>query len=137
MIGKAIYSRLTDDSSVYAAVQGRIYPITSPEDVYPLITYQVHREPEDTIQPLAMKEFTVTLTMVAKKTQAVPGAYSALQDLRAAVVAALDRRGGVWGGVNVKGFYLQDSEEDAYSDDANSEEMFFEATDEYRVWAEA
>jgi hypothetical protein len=137
MIGKAIFDRLSNDAAVKAIVGNRVYPMISPDNVYPLITYQVHREPEDTIQPLVMKEFTITITMVTLKNIARPSAYSDLQALRAAVVAALDRQGGTWGGVYVKGFYLQDGEEDSYSDDANSEQTFYQAEDEYRVWAEA
>ena len=46
MLGPALYTHLTGNSSVAALVGTRIYPVTLPQDpVLPCITYQVVAEP--------------------------------------------------------------------------------------------
>lgn len=148
-LGKAIVSRLTaaqtadtsdqtDALAILTAKIGpRVYPLISPENIYHLITYQIHGEDEQTVQPLATKEFTVTLTIETKKDAAHPNAYTDLDTIATAVKALLDRKGGTWGTVPVRGFYFKGSEEDSFADEQNAEELFYQVDQEYRVWAQA
>jgi hypothetical protein len=148
-LGRAIFARLTaaqpgdtgDDTDALAVITPmvgrRVYPLVSQDGVYPLITYQTHKEAEGSITALATKEFTVTLTIETKKDAAHPAAYSDLTTLAVAVQKLLDRRGGTWGGIPVKGFYFKGADEDSFSNEQNAEEIFYQAEHEYRVWAQA
>ena len=134
MIGKAIYARLSTDAGVAAIVPTRaggskaIYPNTAPDELLPMIVYSVQQEDEDSLTSFAMKEFTVVITAAA-------ATYAGAQQLAAAARASLDRQGGTWGGIPVRGFYLKGSAEDSYADGGNPENLIHTVEDTYRVWA--
>lgn len=147
MLGKAIFSRLTTAqtgdvsaqttalATVAATVADRIYPNESPDNLYPMIVYEIRQESEDSITPMTAKEFSVTLTMAATGS----GAYSTVQTLKAAVRTLLDRKTSPntgWGGV-VARFFLDGSDESQENDGSNPDASYFEVVDEYRVWAQA
>jgi hypothetical protein len=129
MIGKAVYGRLSSDAGVSALVGNRIYPNTSPENVYPMIVYDCQQEPEDSLEPMVLKEHTVTLTIVTTS-------YDQAQAIAAATLISLDRQGGTWGGIFVKGFFVQQTSEDSFSDGSNPNQIYYTIDQPYRVWAQ-
>jgi len=146
-LGKAIYSRLTaaqtGDASaqttalatIAAAVGTRVYPHNSPDNLYPMIAYEIQQEDEDSLTPMTAKEFSMILTIVANGS----GAYSTVQSLKAATRVLLDRKSSPnagWGGVVCK-CYLKGSDEADETDAGNSDAAFFEVADTYKVWAAA
>jgi hypothetical protein len=138
ILGNAIYSRLHDDSAVFAIVGTNIFPENSPVDVYPMIVYQIEGQTEQSLDARTMKEFIVVVTMTAGGFRVGRfDAYATVHNLADAVKTALDNQGGTWGGVAVKGFFFQSSAEDRYSDSANAESSYYEVEHTYRVWATA
>lgn len=151
MIGKAIYARLTaaqqgdlgTQTAALAALASligkRVYPEISDQNLYPLVIYQVKQEEEDSITPMVAKEFTVTITMVARG----QAAYGTAQTIKTNVRLLLDRQGSLaggtdgWGGIQVRGFYLQPDDEAVEPDSGNPDDLFYEISDAYRVWAAA
>jgi hypothetical protein len=129
MIGAAIFDKLSNDTGVTALVGDRIYPNVSPDNIYPLIVYTVEQEPEESIDAMELKEFSVTLTIVARS-------YAALQLLAPATKTALDGQRGTWGGILVRSCNLQSpTSEDSYTDSGNSEITYHTGDQMYRVWA--
>ncbi len=145
----AIYSRLTaaqtgdvtaqtDALAVLTAAMGtppRVYPGVSDQNAYPLITYESHQENEDSLTPMVGKEFTVTITITCQGT----AAYVQAHTIKTATRTLLDRKtspAGGWGGINAK-CYLQGSDESSEADGGNADALFYEITEEYRVWAQA
>jgi hypothetical protein len=127
IVGKAINARLAADTSVNAIVSGRIYPGASPENVYPLICYDVAHEQVDNLDREAdLQPYDVTIGIVATD-------YGVVTDLAAKVKTALHRQAGTWGGVVVEVAVLTDESEDAFADGANPERMYFDIEQSYRV----
>jgi hypothetical protein len=145
MLGEAIVSRLTTAQSgdnagqtaalgvLTASIGTQVYPGRSDRDIYPFVAYGIRQEAEDSITARAMKEFTVTLWIETRGA----GAYKQAQAIKQAIRTLLDRQGGTWGGVVVKGFWFVDSEENDSSDGGNSDALFYEVEEEYHVWAAA
>jgi hypothetical protein len=128
MIGKAIFAMLSTNAEVESLVGDRIYPSVSPDNIYPLIVYDVAEEPSESIDVQELTEFTVTLTLVTRS-------YASAQELAKVVKCAMDRQKGMWGGLFIRSCNLiAPTSESSYTDSANVEITYHTQEQQYRVW---
>jgi hypothetical protein len=131
MIGKAIYSKLTGDAAVAALLGTRVYPEQAPQDgrTFPLVVYAA--SDEEVVRSYAgssgLESRNVTIECAART-------YAQAQDLAAAVKAALDGADGVFGGVTVRGFFLEDQNDAVETNVAGEDFNVFVASQTYLVW---
>jgi len=97
MIGQAIYTLLTGASAVSALVGTRVYPDMATQDaVYPFIVYS-----EEGADPSDTKDGVSTLDVVGLQIVVFSNSYATAQTLAEAARVALDRAGGIIGGVDI------------------------------------
>ena len=114
MVGKAIYSRLTNDATVSGLVSARVYPFAAvPQSpTYPYVTYQqinlVERSRSMTGDD-GLRKDRVQVDVWADS-------YSGMAALANAVNDALNRWSGTEAGVTIQGSYHEDAR-DLHEDD--------------------
>ncbi len=132
-IGQAIFWKLTADPEIdpaLAALLGkRVYPDTSPDNIYPFVAHTVSNE---TPQPLngtpILQKLVATLTIAAAtRTQAIL--------LGGLVADALDRQTGIWGGITVRGCTNNSDTQDSVSEVSNAERIFYLTEQTYKIHA--
>jgi len=129
ILGKAIFEKLSNDPQVQAIVDNRIYPIISPDESYPLIVYNVSRQPDDSIDPPALIEYNLTISIVSR------GYYETCA-LGNAVIDALDRQHGTWAEIAIRSCNLSEPTVDGVeSDGGNVESIFYTQEQTYKVFA--
>ena len=128
-LGKAIFEKLSNDDRVQPIVGHRVYPIKSPDEEYPLIVYTYSRLPDNSIDAPEFAEYTVKVSMVSRS-------YGDTCELGNAVIEALDRQSGIWGGVAIRSCNLSEpTTEDAESEDGDAGNMFYSQEQTYKVFA--
>ncbi len=111
-IGAAIYSQLSGASAVTAIVSGEIYADSSPANKYPLVLFSFTDATQNLLNSVpGTKTAMVVITGIATD-------YDTAHALADAIVAALNKQRGTWGGVTVQGCYHQpeDTEETTAQD---------------------
>jgi len=128
-LGAAIHEKLCTHDAVSAIVDSRVYPIQSLDEVYPLIAYTFSRLPDNSIDAPEFVEYTVRISMVSRS-------YGDTCELGNAVIEALDRQHGIWGGVAIRSCNLSEpTTEDAESEDGDKNRMFYSQEQTYKVYA--
>jgi len=129
IIGNAIFAKLSESDQVKTIAGDRIYPIVSSDDKYPLIVYEVSRQTNEMLDRPDLINYTVSITVVSQK-------YATTCTLANAVIDALDRKSGTWGGIEIRKCNMTEStSEDAYSEGSNIESIFYTQDQTYSVWA--
>jgi len=114
LVGKAIYSLLSDDAAVDAIISDRIYPnVAKQSSAFPFVVYTVTGDnPTDTKDGVSPLDENAVLILCYSQT------YSQASDLADKVRTALDRKDGTYEGVNIQGIqYLSYSDDFDVNDD--------------------
>ena len=114
LVGKAIYSILSDNAAVDALISDRIYPnVAKQTSAFPFVIYQVTGDsPTDTKDGVSPLDENAILVMCYSQT------YTQASDLADKVRIALDRVDGTYEGVELQGIqYLSYNEDFDVKDD--------------------
>ena len=114
LVGKAIYSILSDNAAVDALISDRIYPnVAKQTSAFPFVVYQVTGDdPTDTKDGVSPLDENAILVMCFSQT------YTQASDLADKVRIALDRVDGTYEGVELQGIqYLSYNEDFDVKDD--------------------
>jgi len=114
LVGKAIYSILSDNAAVDALISDRIYPnVAKQTSAFPFVVYQVTGDdPTDTKDGVSPLDENAILVMCFSQT------YTQASDLADKVRTALDRVDGTYEGVELQGIqYLSYNEDFDVKDD--------------------
>ena len=124
-LGKAIYSRLTNDSDVAALVSTRVYPLILPQNpTLPAVTYQTVAGTRETAMG---SNPGVAAPVVQFDTWA--RTYKESRDLALKVKAAIERWRGTEQGVEILDAFIQ-REEDMYESDTD----MWRSSWDYLIW---
>tara|TARA_R110000824_G_scaffold97167_4_gene232116 strand:+ start:650 stop:1039 length:390 start_codon:yes stop_codon:yes gene_type:complete len=124
IVGKAIYNILTNASAVTDIVSTRIFPEIAPQNQnHPYVVYSVvSNSPTDT------KEENGNVDEAAIEIYCFHTTYSTAIDLGVAVRAALERKNGTFGGVEIQSINYTNEQMDV-----NPERSIWVAIQDYKI----
>ena len=137
-IGKAIFANLSGNAGV-TAITTTIVPSSAPKrDVYPQIVYESKDAEYDKGYSgntgVVKQEVTVRCICKSSYTSDSQG-YKQCDTLANAAIASLDNQTGVFGGITVQRFFLNDDTEDQFQDQESEEILYFVRELAIELWS--
>ena len=115
MIGKVIYGKLSQESTVVAIVGQKIYPDLTPQDVqYPFCVYTIVNS-----TPVDFKDGQSNLEEVQFQIDCYTQSYDTTQELANNVRNSLDRFTGTVNGIDVQTIKYMSSDSEVYNPTLN------------------